>query len=52
MNLPRYYKTSLFLSFSASSKASSCPTYPSMFCEAALEDAEKYFKNQFFILAG
>jgi hypothetical protein len=45
-------KSSLFASFSASSKAASWPTYASMSFEAALKSAKKYIKNQNFIIKG
>jgi hypothetical protein len=52
MNLSLNAKSSLFASFSASSKAASWPTYPSMSREAALKSAKKTIKNQSFRIKG
>jgi hypothetical protein len=46
MNLSLNAKSSLFTSFSASSKTASWTTLPSMSYEAALKSAKKYIKNQ------
>jgi hypothetical protein len=48
MNLSLNAKSLLFASFFASSKAASCPTFPSMSFEAALKPAKKTIKNQNF----
>ena len=50
MNLLLNAKNSLFASFSASSKAASWSTSPSMSYEAALKAAKKYIKNKNFII--
>ena len=50
MNLFLNDKSSLFASFSASSKAASWPTLSSMSYEAALKSAKKYIKNQNFYI--
>jgi hypothetical protein len=50
MNLFLNAKSSLFAPFSASSKAASWATSPSMSCEAALKSAKKTIKNQNFII--
>jgi hypothetical protein len=52
MNLSFAAKTSLFAPFSASSKADSWPTCPSMSYEAALKFAKKTIKNQNFSSKG
>ena len=52
MNLSPNGKNSLFASFSASSKAASWSTLPSMSYEAALKAAKKYIKNQTFSIKG
>jgi hypothetical protein len=44
-------KNSLFVPFSAASKAASCPTLLSMSFEAALKSAKKIIKNQNFIIS-
>jgi hypothetical protein len=45
-------KSSLFAPFSASSKAASWTTSPSMSYEASLKSAKKYIKNQNSIIKG
>jgi len=52
MNPSQHYKISLFVSFSASFKAASWPTYLSMSCETAFKAAKKYIKNQTFGIQG
>jgi hypothetical protein len=52
MNSTLNDKSSLFAPFSASSKAASWPTLPSMSYEAALKSAKKYIKNQKFSIKG
>jgi hypothetical protein len=52
VNLSLNDQISLFASFSASSKAASWSTLPSMSYEAALKSAKKYIKNQNFIIKG
>jgi len=52
MNLSLNHKNSLFASFSASSKAASWSTFPSMSYEAALKSAKKTIKNQNFSIKG
>jgi hypothetical protein len=52
MNLFLNGKSSLFASFSASSKAASWSILSSMSYEAALKSAKKYIKNQTFIIKG
>jgi len=52
MNLSLNDKRSLFAFFSASSKAASWSTSPSMSYEAALKSAKKIIKNQNFSIKG
>jgi hypothetical protein len=52
MNLSLNDKSSLFASFSTSSKAASWSTFASMSYKAALKSEKKYIKNQNFSIKG